>query len=155
MPGIDVYKRQDVVRNFPGKVAVVLMPCMLRGLDALLKKDEELREKIVIKLGLYCGGVQGKEGTLFVLDRLGISLQNAKMFYYRRGFWRGISSVIYEDGTEKQFSYTKTISAYKNAYFFQKKACMYCQDHFAQAADISFGDVWLNMCIRDRMTTKP
>ncbi|WP_251352938.1 Coenzyme F420 hydrogenase/dehydrogenase, beta subunit C-terminal domain [Hominisplanchenecus murintestinalis] len=51
--------------------------------------------------------------------------------------------MVYKDGSEKTFSYSKTICAYKNAYFFEKGSCMTCQDHFALAADISFGDIWL------------
>lgn len=136
-------KHIDAVRNFQGRVAVVLTPCMLRGLEMIMQKDRELQEKVVIKLGLYCGGVQDRRGTQFVLEKLGISLENAKMFYYKKGHWRGNSCVIYNDGSEINFSSTKTLSAYKNAYFFQKKACMYCQDHFAREADISFGDIWL------------
>ena len=140
---IPLLKHVDMVRKFDGKVAVVMTPCVLKGLNAILKKDPELREKIVLKLGLYCSGNHSKDATLVSLRQAKISLDGAKRFYYRQGHWRGQSAVIYEDGTEKTFSYTKTICAYKNAYFFEKGGCMTCQDHFAKEADISFGDIWL------------
>ncbi len=133
----------DMLRNFDGKVAVVMTPCQMKGLDALLKREPDLARKVVLKLGLYCSGNHSKDATLLSLKQSGITLEGAKRFYYRQGHWRGQSAVVYEDGTEKTFSYTKTICAYKNAYFFEKGGCMTCQDHFAQAADISFGDIWL------------
>lgn len=140
---IPLLKHVDLVREFDGKVAVVMTPCMLRGLTKMMKRDAALQEKIVLKVGLYCSGNHSDRATLLSLEQSGISLEHARRLYYRRGHWRGLSSVIYEDGTEKTFSYTKTICAYKNAYFFEKEGCMTCQDHFALDADISFGDIWL------------
>lgn len=135
-------KHIDMVRQFEGRIAVVLTPCMLRGLRAMMERDEELKKKIVITLGLFCSGEHGKEATLIPLKKYGLSLDGAKRLYYRRGKWRGLSSLLYEDDSEKVFSYTKSICAYKNAYFFEKGSCMYCQDQYANAADISFGDIW-------------
>lgn len=140
---IPILKHIDVIKNFDGKVAVIMVPCMIRALTAMLEKDAELKEKVVLKIGLYCSGTHSTKATTLSMEKSGIKSENAKRLYYRRGHWRGISSVIYNDNTEKQFSYAKTICAYKNAYFFEKGSCMYCQDHFAKSSDISFGDVWL------------
>lgn len=135
-------KHIDMVRQFEGRIAVVLTPCMLRGLRAMMERDEELKKKIVITLGLFCCGEHGKEATLIPLKKYGLSLEGAKRLYYKRGKWRGVSSLLYEDGSEKTFSYARSICAYNNAYFFEKGSCMYCQDQYANAADISFGDIW-------------
>lgn len=136
-------KHIDVVKNFNGKVAVVLTPCLTRSLTAMMEKDPELKEKIVLKLALYCSGNHSDKATTLSLEKMGITLENAERMYYRRGHWRGQSTVVYKDGSEKNLSYTKTICAYKNAYFFEKNSCMMCQDHFGNASDISFGDIWL------------
>lgn len=140
---IPLLKHIDIVREFEGRVAVVMLPCQLRALSALMDKDEELNKKIVMKMGLYCSGGHDVKATLLSIEKAGLSLEGAKRFYYRRGHWRGRSAIVYEDGTEKTFSYSKTICAYKNAYYFEKPSCMFCQDQYAYAADISFGDIWL------------
>lgn len=140
---IPMLKHIDVIRNFDGKVAVIMTPCMLSGLNAILEKDNELKDKVVLKLGLYCSGAHSPKATTLSMEKSGVTAENAKRLYYRRGHWRGTSSVIYNDNTTKEFSYSKTICAYKNAYFFEKDSCMYCQDHYAKASDISFGDIWL------------
>lgn len=140
---IPMLKHVDMLRQFDGKVAVVMVPCMLAGFSRLLEKDESLCKKVVLKIGLYCSGCHSKEATMLSMEKSGIDLSKAERLYFRRGHWRGTSSLIGTDGSEQQFSYTKTICSYKNAYFFEKSSCMTCQDHFAFAADISFGDIWL------------
>ena len=97
----------------------------------------------MLKLGLYCSGSHNENATLVPLKKKKIPLDGAKRLYYRRGHWRGLSTVQYEDGSERTLSYPKTICAYKNAYFFSRESCMVCQDHYCNTADISFGDIWL------------
>lgn len=140
---IPILKHMDLLENFEGRLAVVMTPCMMHGLEAVLSKRPELKEKVVLKLGLYCSGAHDIRATTLAMEKAGIGTQGAKRLYYRRGHWRGMSSVVYEDGSEKTFSYSKLICAYKNAYFFEKSSCMRCKDHFAVSADISFGDIWL------------
>lgn len=136
-------KHVDMLREFDGKVAVVLVPCQMRAFSAMLEKDTALAEKVALKVGLYCSGSHHENATLVPLRKKKISLENAVRLYYRRGHWRGLSTVVYADGSEKTLSYPKTICAYKNAYFFSRESCMVCQDHYCNAADISFGDIWL------------
>ena len=133
----------DQIRSFDGRVAVVLTPCMMRALDAVLQKDALLREKIVCKIGLFCSGAHDKRASEFALDHCRIPRAGAKRLYYRRGHWRGSAGVVYKDGSVREFSYTKSVCAYKNAYFFIDKSCLSCKDQFASYADISFGDIWL------------
>lgn len=140
---IPILKHIDLLEEFSGKVAVVMTPCMLQGLSAILERKPELKDKIVLKLGLYCSGAHDVKATTISMKKAGISSEGAERLYYRRGHWRGTSSVLYKDGSEKTFSYSKLICAYKNAYFFEKSSCMHCKDHFAKSADISFGDIWL------------
>ena len=140
---IPMLSHLDRLRQFDGKLAVVLTPCMMRALCHILEKDSSLREKIVIKIGLFCSGTHDAKATEYALDKCRLPRNDAVRLYYRRGHWRGISSVVYADGSRKDFSYTKSVCAYKNAYFFIEKRCLSCKDQFAETADISFGDVWL------------
>ena len=137
-------KELDMVRSFEGRIAVVMTPCLIKALTLRMEKEPELARKIVLKIALYCSGNHSPEATLLSLKKSGISLADAVRVYYRRGHWRGSSAVLYADGTEKTFSYTKTLCSYKNAYFFEKRSCMTCQDHYGYASDISFGDIWLS-----------
>jgi coenzyme F420-reducing hydrogenase beta subunit len=136
-------KHIDMLEEFDGKLAVVLVPCQMKAFANILEHNPALKEKVVIKLGLYCSGSHHENATIVPLRKKKIPLDGAVRLYYRRGHWRGLSTVQYADGSEKTLSYPKTICAYKNAYFFSREACMLCQDQFGYAADISFGDIWL------------
>jgi len=146
---IPMLSHLNQLRDFDGRLAVVLTPCMMRAFAGILEKDEELRKKIVLKIGLFCSGAHDRKATEYALDQCGIARDGAKRLYYRRGHWRGVSSVLYEDGSQKEFSYTKSVCAYKNAYFFIEPGCLHCRDQFAECADISFGDVWLSEVKKD------
>lgn len=133
----------DQLRAFDGRLAVVLTPCMMRAFCHILEKDGALREKVVLKIGLFCSGAHAAAATELAMEKCGVPTAGARRLYYRKGHWRGTSSVVYEDGGTKEFSYTKSICAYKNAYFFINSGCLSCRDQYAECADISFGDVWL------------
>ncbi len=142
-------KHIEMAEKFDGKLAVVLVPCQMRAFSAMLEKKPELKAKIALKVGLYCSGSHHENATLVPLKKKKISLENAVRIFYRRGHWRGLSTVVYADGSEKTLSYPKTICAYKNAYFFSRESCMVCQDHYCNSADISFGDIWLKEMKKD------
>lgn len=134
----------SMLEEFQGRVAVVMIPCMLDAFNTILKKRPDLSAKVVLKIGLYCSGNHDPAATKLALQKSGLPLEGATRLYYRRGHWRGQSALLYADGSEKLFSYSKLLCAYKNAYFFEKHCCMSCKDHFASCADLSFGDVWLD-----------
>ena len=140
---IPLLKHADEILRFNGKLAVVMLPCQLRGLTRKLESNKEYQEKVVLKIGLYCSGEHSENATLMPLRKAKISLENAKKLIYRNGHWRGRTQILYQDGTNQSISYAKTICAYKNAFFFSKRSCLFCQDQYGYDSDISFGDIWL------------
>ncbi len=149
--GIPMMSHIDELRQFNGRLAVVLTPCMMPAFSHILERDKELEKKVALKIGLFCSGVTDIEAPELAMDKCRIDRTGAKRLYFRRGHWRGRASVIYEDGSEREFSYKKTFCAYKNAYFFTKESCLGCKDHYANLADVSFGDVWLSEMKKERV----
>ncbi len=133
----------ELLRSFAGRVAVVMQPCMLTAFSAVLDKEPALKEKVALKLGLFCSGSCRSAATDLALRKAGIRTDGAERLFYRRGFWRGPGTVVFGDGRREDFSYTKYFCTYKNAYFFSKTCCFSCRDHFGDRADVSFGDIWL------------
>lgn len=130
------------LRKFNGKVAVTLVPCMMRGLASFLEQNPDINSKVVIRIGLFCSGCYSPKANDFFTEQAKINTKDAVRYYYRKGHWRGSGSVSYRDGSVQTFSYTKGVCAYKNAYFFEEKRCTCCKDHFCEFSDISFGDIW-------------
>ena len=139
---VPLTKHIKAAEEFRGRLAVVLLPCQMKSLNEILGKNPALNERIVLKIGLFCSGAPDENATIIPLMKKKIPTENAVCLKYRQGHWRGRSAVIYADGSARSFSYIKTFGAYKNAYFFARKSCLICQDHFCLGADISFGDIW-------------
>ena len=136
-------KHLHLLESFEGKVAVVMTPCIMNAFNRILEKNPELKQKVALRIGLYCSSNGRAQATELAIKKAGVPTENANRLYYRRGHWRGKSVIRYEDGSERTFSYTKTICALRNAFFFLNHSCLQCKDQFATTADLSFGDIWL------------
>lgn len=129
--------------DFKGKLAVVALPCQLRALNKFIDENPQLKDKIVLKVSLFCGGTPKRSLIKDILKKNKINPLDVKKFYFRKGHWRGQSSVDLNNGEVKSFSYTNNICTYKNLYFGFLDRCFSCSNHFGYDSDISCGDVWL------------
>jgi len=132
-----------VLSEVQGTIAAVMLPCQMKALNSYVADKPELKEKIALRICLYCSGVFSDQCMDLIIRKLGIQMAEVEGIIFRRGHYRGKTIIQKKDGSEQQVSYTKTICAYKNAYYFAKNACMACQDLFGKESDLSFGDVWL------------
>jgi coenzyme F420-reducing hydrogenase beta subunit len=136
-----------LIKDFKGRLALVLLPCDTSVITRLIQNNSELRDKIAIKITLFCGHVSDPELTQLVVRKLkpaGVSLTD---FRYRVGHWRGRLQASFEDGTIKDTPFS-FFSDYQNLYFFCTRKCLQCPDHTGYESDISVGDVWL-MSMKD------
>lgn len=129
--------------KFDGNVAIVLLPCHIKMLEVLSRKNPQLKEKIKYKIALFCGGVANDTLMYKILEKNNINIDDIERIYSRKGHWRGKTFVNMKDGSEKTISYTKNWSTYKNAFFYSTTKCFSCLDHFGYDADFSCGDIWL------------
>jgi len=131
------------ITGFDGKVAVVALPCHLRALSKLEEKYPVLKEKIVLKISLFCSGSPSPELTKRTLIRCRINPSEVSRIYFRKGHWRGETHVEMTNGETKRISYLYNLCMYKNLYYYATPRCYSCNDHFGFNGDISCGDVWL------------
>jgi coenzyme F420 hydrogenase subunit beta len=129
------------ILDTPGRYAVVGIPCHLHGIRKAERISKKLRKRIVLHLGLFCGWGMPFTGTNFVIHRMGLKRSEVKCVAYRGEGWPGGFAVelrcgrkIYQGMHE---GWDRNLSAFK------VNRCMYCHDHTAELADISFGDAWL------------
>jgi len=133
----------EEMRSFDGKLAIVGLPwCQLEMLNSILIKDEKLRKKIYIRIGLFCGHNSNKKLIYSVLDKKGIDRKDIEEFKFRQGKWRGHMYIRLKNGKEITFPF-QHFSVYQNLHFFALNKCASCSDQFGNTADISTGDVWL------------
>lgn len=131
----------DEVRNFQGKIAVVGLPCSINALARLKAKDEVLNKKIVFTLGLFCGHTSKRSLIETVLQRKDVNLKEIEGFSFRKGLWRGNAEVLLKSGDKIRFPSTH-FTTYQNLFVDAPDRCLRCQDHYAENADLSTGDIW-------------
>ena len=130
------------LRNKMGRFAVVALPCQIRAIEKMKARDPELRKRIVLTIGLFCGHASKPALIHRVLKKEGINESEIKQFYFRKGHWRGQSHLIFKDGSERMIPFLK-FGLYQNLYYHCVERCLSCMDQTAEHADMSCGDVWL------------
>jgi coenzyme F420 hydrogenase subunit beta len=130
-----------LIRNFDGRLAVVALPCDIEILTRKCQENLELREKVILKISLFCGHNSEPILTDRIVRRLNREKQNLIDYRFKMGHWRGSLRASFENGSviTKPFSY---FSDYQLLYFFCQRKCHYCHDHTGYFSDISAGDIW-------------
>jgi coenzyme F420-reducing hydrogenase beta subunit len=139
-----VYFRRDampLIRDFTGRLAVVLLPCDAQALERECSASPDLRDRIVLIIALACGHNSERELTDAIVARFKPRNTRLTSFQHRFGHWRGNLRIKVEHGCEivKPF---EEFSVYQNLFFFSQKKCHACFDHFGYHCDISAGDIW-------------
>lgn len=140
-PVLTAETRQQLL-DFPGRIAAVGLPCTIRALQTLLARDEALRAKIVLAVGLFCGHTSRPELIDRVLRKKAIDPAELASFRFRQGKWRGESAALLQNGEVRRWP-TAFYTLYQNLFILSHPGCMNCTDHFAETADVACGDIWL------------
>lgn len=131
----------EQLRSFSGRIAAVGLPCQLKQLDGICSQYPDLAEKMVLKIGLFCGHTSKPELLKEVLKKKNIAEDDVSSFRFRHGKWRGNAKAVLKNGEIRQWP-TAFYNLYQNLFVAAPARCMCCFDHFAEQADISTGDVW-------------
>lgn len=130
-----------LIKEFTGRLAVVLLPCDTSMFKRMREKDPELAKKVQLVITLFCGHNSEPELTKLVVNKLRPGNSELVSYRHRIGHWRGDLKAQYENGTNitKPFSF---FSDYQNLYYFCENKCLHCIDQTGYDADISVGDIW-------------
>jgi len=147
---VPMNSKLNEILNEKGRFAVVGLPCHIHGIRKLEIVRKELRKKIVLHFGLFCGGSVTFLGTKYFLKTQGIKEEDVKRLSYRGMGWPGQMSILLENGEEiiskrlAERSFFRLV-LYRSAfhYDFIPNRCLLCPDQTCELSDVSFGDPWL------------
>ena len=128
-----------------GKYAVVGLPCQIKALRKIMNLDRAMKDKIVLLVGLFCGRGIDLNSSNFMMKILGKRGNIIGSVREGNSQSSGILRVFLSRGQEiREYSIPfETWAKYTlPSFFFMPAACLYCTDHTAEEADISFGDAW-------------
>ncbi len=142
---------REVTRS-DAKYALVCLPCVAKALRLAQMQVPVLREKIAVIVGLVCGHGVSSQFAEFAGELAGApngaisevvfrtktpSLPASELGTLVR--WRSA-----DDGAEEATVYWSSgLGEAWSGHWFTPEACLYCDDVFAECADVVFMDAWL------------
>lgn len=132
---------KDVLEK-PGRYVFVGTPCMVEGLRKIQDLIPEMKEKILLAIGLVCAGMASRQSTIAFLQRYGVNLDQAYRIVYRGGGWPGYFRVFDEKGKiilKKPLLGGSLDLVVPGDHYLR---CYNCLDPWARFADIVVSDPW-------------
>ena len=134
------------IRETPGRYAITAVPCFSKALRLLAQQDPILKDRITFVVGTVCGHLKSRFFAEYLAWNQGVKPSHLKAIDFRTKV-RGYSASEYAFTPNKD--YTKA-ALNKNVFaanwevsFFRYDACEFCDDVFAETADIVMGDAWI------------
>jgi coenzyme F420 hydrogenase subunit beta len=141
-----------------GRYAIIALPCMCKGIRLAMQLNARLQDRIRFVLGLACGQTKSKffaeylctcaGGQIEALSRIDFRVKDPnrpasdygmKFVFAGRGDFTGECTIFSSEG----------IGRIWNDRYFTPNPCNFCDDVFAELADVCFMDAWLPAYSRD------
>lgn len=141
----------EEIRRTEGNYAVVGLPCQIHGIIKAAELDKRIKERVKLKIGLFCHAAVEHEPMQYLWGRLEERHGKIKRFISRVGKHPGTPHVEYEDGTlepvyfpEKQGYRPSSMEMINILYrLYTPQRCLTCYDSTSEFADIAVGDPWM------------
>lgn len=138
---VEISRGLEYILANDGKYAVVGLPCQINAIRKAEVKNKDLRDKIVLHLGIFCSHNVSFHGTEVLLKKLKVNISNVGHLDYRTNGWPGEMQVTLKHGSP--ISKSRYWGMLFDQFFFTPIRCTLCPDMTSELADISFGDAWL------------
>lgn len=150
---VEMSEAVRVAAEAPGRYLFVGLPCFVKAFRLLMASDVRLQQSSFITLGIVCGHLKSARFADTLAWEVGIEPGELKSINFRVKL-EGLDASSYgcrvSDGTHSVVR-RKRGSAVGNwgLGFFKYGACEMCDDVFAETADISVGDAWIEPYYND------
>ncbi len=135
------------VMEVPGRYAITGLPCSIKAVRLAQNKNAKLRERIVVTIGLVCGQMKSKHFTDYIAALASVRDKVTKVRYRGKSRDRPATDYHYNftitDGEECRIHWSDGIAEAWTNRWFTPEACNYCDDVFAECADVTCMDAWL------------
>lgn len=138
---IPVLKTLRKLPDFKGKVAFVGLPCHLKAIEVMCRKNKVLQDQIAYKIGLFCGN--NVRLTLYkrLFRERNIDESKVLRVSFKRQHFTGVMHVSMKNSDDIQIPFNH-FNVYRMLGFHLKRSCIHCTDHTAERADFSVGDIF-------------
>ena len=144
------------IRTHPGRYAVTGVPCFHKALRLLKREDAVLRERIVVQVGIVCGQLKSAFYLEYLARKADVRGELVSACFRRKDLTARaddyLFEAVYRDKSGENQKVTvrnREIGANWGMGLFKPKACDFCDDVFAETADIAIMDAWLPRYVQD------
>ncbi|WP_051666373.1 Coenzyme F420 hydrogenase/dehydrogenase, beta subunit C-terminal domain [Pedobacter sp. R20-19] len=147
-----------IIREEPGRYAIVGVPCFIKAIQLLRKHDQVFKDRIKFTLGLFCGHMKSSRLVESFAVQMKVSLPEVAKVEFRHKFpdraayWYNARLTL-KDGSIVHKDWRYLNDGDWGAGFFMNSACNFCDDVLAETADVSFGDAWVEPYALDGLGT--
>ena len=131
----------------PGRYAVIGLPCFVKAIRLAQLRNRNLRERIVVVLGLVCGQLKSKHYTAYLAALAGLESAPTQVHFRGKDPAQPAGNFYFscraQNGVERRLYWNSGVSEAWHNRWFTPMACNYCDDIFAEGADVTFMDAWL------------
>jgi coenzyme F420 hydrogenase subunit beta len=113
-------------------------PCDTAAAFKLRRERPALDRNLGLVLTFFCAGTPSTNGTLDLVNQLGVDAAAISELRYRGDGWPGRFKVVHEQG-EHSLSYEESWGRLSH---YRPLRCQLCPDGLGRVADISCGDAW-------------
>lgn len=135
------------ILNNDGRYAIIGIPCFVKAIRLAQHTRRDLKDRIAFIAGLTCGQMKNKEYTAYLSACAGLKSNPVTINYRGKDPHQPANNYYFsgttEDGDEGRLYLREGISEVWGNRWFTPNACNYCDDIYAECADIAFMDAWL------------
>ena len=130
----------DEIEHSDGPCVFIGKPCDTAAVRMLRTERAQLDRNLGLVLTFFCAGTPSAQGTLDLIDFLGVDHDNVRSVRYRGEGWPGEFRILQRDNsTEKSLTYAES---WERLTGYRPLRCNLCPDGLGRVADISCGDAW-------------
>lgn len=140
----------DVIRyviEHSGRYAITGLPCFIKAIRLAQNKNAKLLNRITITIGLVCGQQKSSFFTDFAAVNAGVRGRITEVKYRNKSPKHPATNFYFSFRNEKdcmkEIYWKEGIGEAWNNRWFTPNACNYCDDVFAECADVACMDAWL------------
>ena len=146
------------IQKVDGKYAITCLPCHAKAIRLACRVHKKLTNRILCLAGLVCGHGVNRFFAEFATEKAGARAEAMERVIFRTKsatrpasdlgtdcFWRDTGGVV----KKNRVYWSQGIGRAWSGYWFVPNPCLYCDDIFAETADIVFMDAWLPEYIID------
>jgi coenzyme F420-reducing hydrogenase beta subunit len=135
------------------RYAVIGLPCTLKALRLAMLADRRLRDRISVTAGLVCGQTKSRAFVEYLTRSQVIDPDRVRAFSFReKDASRSASNFFARVTSPEKMACLPWTGLYGRTWMggeFTPRPCRFCDDVFAEVADIAFMDAWLPEYVKD------